>query len=1559
MDENASQDQDFSKLSIEERVNHKNWKARVSGYEELTKYFPQFEEKEFQRYIPLIKKFVIDTNAAAQEKGLAATLAFVDYCPQAGKVVETIVANIAVKCLTATRAKTKELANEIVLMCVEIDKQDAVVEELVKALDQKNPKNVAATIAILRKCLNLFGSKVISIKPIISHLPKLLEDRDHNVREETKQLTIEIYRWIKDALMPQLNSLKPILLQELQVEFEKFKDLKPHPERLLRSQQQKQECVVDSVGNTETINQKEEEIEEEIDPFDLLEPVDIFVKLPNDFFTLIEAKKWTERKDGLEKLQQILEANPKLVGNADYGELVKQLKKIISKDSNIVVATIAIKSMGLLANGLRKNFQNHANSSVPILLEKFKEKKAVVVQALREAIDAIYTTTFLEAIQEDLVASLDNKNPSIRGETALFLARSFAKTNPSTINKKLLKTLTTSLLKTLSDSDATVRESSAEALGTALKAQGDRNMTPFLQGLEALKMTKIEEYRNKVEVKKFANVVPQTEKNPPTKPKTQSVKSTSSRPASQKQETHHVSNESVNADTATASKSKSKIAVSSKSKIGINTQNSDSQIRSIKSGGINKIGSSSRIGTSSKSSSQSSTNIANSTSTNLTKKPEQELGPLMNGNIKSKDQRFADEKALKVLKWNFSTPREEFFQLLKEQMIAAEWQAQLITYCFHADFKFHIKAIDIMRDFFQKSSDSSVVIANLDLILKWFALRFFDTNPSVITKALELLLIVFSCLCEQSNQYILNDIEANSFIPYLVLKFGDPKDAVRNKVHDILVKIRNIYPANKIFAHLFTALQSKNARQRATCLEEISQLIELRGMSIFQSPNSIQMVKDLAKFISERDNAVRNSALSCIVQIYFLEGEKVFKLIGSLSDKEMSLVEERIKRASKNRPNPSQTVSHSNSEAINGSPISSQSNLPSASSGGSLLKMRNPQPESGIKGINLFPCSNGSEGSLNGLSKLHSFSNLNTQSENSPQKSHDIGATFSKSRSASNLLRKGMNFTPIKSSGLIQSTKIQQNKFVNSKISAAEDDAEISDSDDNYAGQKTNVSPALNQAISSLESQEESTSDAYSTNEDDEIFRQKLEQALNLPEIKIHRQYRNPSSKAHVSNSSEESNTDTPKGDTHHSKFQSSPELNQKFANMFSQLSSTELPIALKAMECLNVSLKDYEKYLIYLEPKVDQIIILCNKQYRLFLSKHYPAIECDDPEEKEQRKQNAETLFRSTSSVLNKLFKSPLGKKVSRDTLRELLTHLLTYFAEMRSHQNMFNSVNFLIGIVFNGSDATNLFSALIRMLHDYTGNTTVQHSDKFLEITMKFIWRITKNLNNYIDDLNIDQILLESHLFFKAYPRNWWKVSNRDDIPLRTIKTLVYYIVGSKGDSILDHFTLIKNKDESELSYYVQKALRQCDKIASLNISNTTKNSNTSQLTTTPISKSNGHCQNELEEQKDQNFENSNILVDKSRLKLRQISTESGKLAQIPIIQNDNDLKNYIEYTADKLNLPDLNYEMIKTKQHHIHSLEDAKLAVESAKQRLAQFKNFLGKKNTEKHDCGTSAN
>ncbi len=48
---------------------------------------------------------------------------------------------------------------------------------------------------------------------------------------------------------------------------------------------------------------------------------------------------------------------------------------------------------------------------------------------------------------EDVVAAMENKNPSIRTETASFVARCFAKSTVSTLPKKLLKNYCASLLK--------------------------------------------------------------------------------------------------------------------------------------------------------------------------------------------------------------------------------------------------------------------------------------------------------------------------------------------------------------------------------------------------------------------------------------------------------------------------------------------------------------------------------------------------------------------------------------------------------------------------------------------------------------------------------------------------------------------------------------------------------------------------------------------------------------------------------------------------------------------------------------------------------------------------------------------------------------------------------------------------------------------------------------------------------------------------------------------------------------------------------------------------------
>lgn len=45
---------------------------------------------------------------------------------------------------------------------------------------------------------------------MVKFLPKLLEDRDKNVREEAKLLVVEMYRWVGAAIKPKLVDFKPV-----------------------------------------------------------------------------------------------------------------------------------------------------------------------------------------------------------------------------------------------------------------------------------------------------------------------------------------------------------------------------------------------------------------------------------------------------------------------------------------------------------------------------------------------------------------------------------------------------------------------------------------------------------------------------------------------------------------------------------------------------------------------------------------------------------------------------------------------------------------------------------------------------------------------------------------------------------------------------------------------------------------------------------------------------------------------------------------------------------------------------------------------------------------------------------------------------------------------------------------------------------------------------------------------------------------------------------------------------------------------------------------------------
>ena len=72
-------------------------------------------------------------------------------------------------------------------------------------------------------------------------------------------------------------------------------------------------------------------------------------------------------------------------------------------------------------------------------------------------------------------------------------------------------------------------------------------------------------------------------------------------------------------------------------------------------------------------------------------------------------------------------------------------------------------------------------------------------------------------------------------------QIGEQKDTVRVACRSILSTIVRLYPASKLFALVQTAAvggseqqRTRNARQKAECVEQLALLIEMNGLAVCQ-----------------------------------------------------------------------------------------------------------------------------------------------------------------------------------------------------------------------------------------------------------------------------------------------------------------------------------------------------------------------------------------------------------------------------------------------------------------------------------------------------------------------------------------------------------------------------------------------------------------------------------------------------------------------------------------------------------------------------------------------------
>jgi hypothetical protein len=62
--------------------------------------------------------------------------------------------------------------------------------------------------------------------------------------------------------------------------------------------------------------------------WEMLDEVDITSQVATDFGEQIDSKKWTDRRDALQTLFDLIQKHGRLDPNANYGQLVGDLKKV-------------------------------------------------------------------------------------------------------------------------------------------------------------------------------------------------------------------------------------------------------------------------------------------------------------------------------------------------------------------------------------------------------------------------------------------------------------------------------------------------------------------------------------------------------------------------------------------------------------------------------------------------------------------------------------------------------------------------------------------------------------------------------------------------------------------------------------------------------------------------------------------------------------------------------------------------------------------------------------------------------------------------------------------------------------------------------------------------------------------------------------------------------------------------------------------------------------------------------------------------------------------------------
>ena len=389
----------FDGLSTEELLSHENWKARKEGYERL---LADVSNQKFSDF-GVVPGFLKETNISAFESVIELIHGIFTEHPSSLSVTDVIVP-ICERGLVG-RPKVASTSKAIIL-CIAANGFHVAAAQALLKVSTKNTKLKLITLELFSELTEAHGVPA-ECNAIVPLAFKLVNDTDGKVRKEALQLVITLRRSVGPSINGHIDKLRDVQKVEIHKAVDELPPLKvKKPKSALSPVKQEPEFKPSKT--------------EEIKACD--EPVDVLGRLPANFCNSVcdTSKKWQERNKALQEVLIPLISFEK-VKDGDYSHLVRSLRALLT-DSQLPLQLVGVRCVGYLCNSLQERFQPYLRMIVAPLIEKFKEKKTLYLDAVRQTLHIINKHACgINDIASELEASLSSKVPQQRLNTLLWL----------------------------------------------------------------------------------------------------------------------------------------------------------------------------------------------------------------------------------------------------------------------------------------------------------------------------------------------------------------------------------------------------------------------------------------------------------------------------------------------------------------------------------------------------------------------------------------------------------------------------------------------------------------------------------------------------------------------------------------------------------------------------------------------------------------------------------------------------------------------------------------------------------------------------------------------------------------------------------------------------------------------------------------------------------------------------------------------------------------------------------------------------------------------------------